>query len=112
MERASRRPWLQFSLRTLLIAMLMVASFFGGRISLQRELNELRAVKLDLLRAKEAAAEAERAVLNQWLLDQAQAQLNRSADNVRTSSTEALDQASPKLPLPKAFVADTPTSGN
>jgi hypothetical protein len=93
MKETTRQPWLQFSLRTLLIVMLMVASFFGGRVSLQRELNHLRAVELDLLRAKEAAAAAEREVLNQWLVDQAQARLNASTRNASVTSTEVLEQA-------------------
>jgi hypothetical protein len=57
----SRRPWLQFSLRTLLFAMLAVAAFFAGRMSLRPELERAEAVQLEALRAHArplAAAEA------------------------------------------------------
>ena len=41
----SRRRWTQFSLRGLLILMLVVASFLAGRVSVQRELKRLKAAE-------------------------------------------------------------------
>ena len=40
--KRSRRRWTQFSLRTLLIITLVVASFLAGRLSVQRELERAR----------------------------------------------------------------------
>ena len=60
MERRSRRPWLQFSLRSLLLLMLVTASFFAGRMSLKRELERVRAVEAEARRARETALQAER----------------------------------------------------
>ena len=61
MKPASRRPWLQFSLRSLLLVMLAVASFFAGRMSLRRELDRARAVEAEARRAQQAAMQAEKA---------------------------------------------------
>jgi hypothetical protein len=40
METKSRRRWLQFSLKGLLILTLVVASFFGGRASMQTKVKD------------------------------------------------------------------------
>jgi hypothetical protein len=40
METEHRRRWFQFTLRGLLILTLLVASFFGGRASMQRKVYE------------------------------------------------------------------------
>jgi hypothetical protein len=99
---SSRRPWLQFSLRSLLLAMLVTAAFFGGRMSLQDELNRLRLIELENRRALEAARAAERAVLHQMLVDQVQAGLRTSAQNDLSRG----DRAQTGLPLPKILVED------
>jgi hypothetical protein len=39
---SNRRRWLQFSLRTLLVAMLVAAAYFGGRTPALRELQATR----------------------------------------------------------------------
>jgi hypothetical protein len=61
MKQTTRRPWLQFSLRSLLFLTLVVASFFAGRMSLQRELNRTRALEAQMQRVQAAlAAETEK----------------------------------------------------
>lgn len=50
-----RRRWTQFSLRSSLILMLVVASFLAGRVSVQRELTRVKA--------------AEREAVNQCLVE-------------------------------------------
>ncbi|MDB4516277.1 hypothetical protein N9089_01615 [Crocinitomicaceae bacterium] len=45
--RRLRRRWTQFSLRSLLILTLVVASFLAGRLSLQRELERARVAERD-----------------------------------------------------------------
>ena len=44
----SRCRWLQFSLRSLLAIMLIVAAFLAGRISVQPELERLRTAVLEV----------------------------------------------------------------
>lgn len=45
----SRRRWTQFSLRTLLTIMLVVAAFLAGRVSVRPELERLRAAELEAI---------------------------------------------------------------
>ena len=64
-ERVSRskRHWAQFSLRTLLTVMLVVAAFLGGRMSVQPELERLRAAEEEAIKKREMERVArERAV--------------------------------------------------
>jgi len=42
-----RSVWTQFSLRTLLTVMLIVATFFAGKVSVRRELERLKAAELE-----------------------------------------------------------------
>jgi hypothetical protein len=57
-KQPSRRPCLQFSLRSLLLVMLVTAAFFGGRMSLRPELERMRLVEVETRRAQEAALQA------------------------------------------------------
>ncbi len=43
----ARRRWLQFSLRTLFVLMLVVAAFFGGRDSMRPAIEAERAKSAD-----------------------------------------------------------------
>ena len=63
--KRSRSRWTQFSLRTLLIITLVVASFLAGRLSVQRELERARVAEreaagqylLERIRRQEAMGE-------------------------------------------------------
>lgn len=63
----SRGRWMQFSLRTLLTLMLVVAAFLAGRMPVQRELERLRAIEKDAIKQREmelkARREAEKALM-------------------------------------------------
>jgi Tfp pilus assembly protein PilN len=71
-SKQSNRRSLQFSLRTLLVAMLVVAAYFGGRIPVHRELEAARqrmsaiekqaAAALDRAKAAQQHAEMQRLV--------------------------------------------------
>ena len=86
-----RRRWLQFSLRTLFVLMLVVAAFFGGRESMrpviqaerakavrERDLAE-RERALSLAAAAQAEAARQVALLREMTL--------RSVDGKRSSAT-------------------------
>ncbi len=65
-DSRSKRRWTQFSLRTLLTIMLVVAAFLGGRMSVQPELERLRAAEKEAIKKREmehvAREEAEEAL--------------------------------------------------
>ena len=76
-ELPQKRRWLQFSLRTLLIVMLVVAAYFGGRMPVLRE---LEATKQRMVDAEKRAADA----TQQALLDRELAEIQRAvAENHR-----------------------------
>jgi F0F1-type ATP synthase membrane subunit b/b' len=55
-----RRRWFQFSLRTLLVVMLVVAAFFGGRESMRPTIRaEMQRAEMARTEALRAQAEAE-----------------------------------------------------
>jgi hypothetical protein len=93
MKQESRRGWLQFSLRSLLLVMLMVSCFFAGRMSLQRQLNQARAVEAEALRAQEAAMQAEQIARYQADLARAQADFDKA---ILDGSTQQLVEDSPE----------------
>ena len=76
MKPTARRPWMQFSLRSLLVLMLVVAAFFAGRMSLQQELTRARELEAKVESVQAAlAAEKEgsyRGVIAriQWALEE------------------------------------------
>ena len=74
MKPTACRPWMQFSLRSLLVLMLVVAAFFAGRMSLQQELTRARALEAKVERVQAAlAAENDSGAIAriQWALDEA-----------------------------------------
>lgn len=80
MLEARPRRWLQFSLRTLFIAMLVVAAFFGGRESMRP------AIRVERLKAERARADA--------MLQQAAALMERDRALIaERHSRLVLDQA-------------------
>jgi Tfp pilus assembly protein PilN len=85
------RRSLQFSLRTLLVAMLVVAAYFGGRIPVLREL-EVTRQQMNAVE-KEAAAALYRAKVAQQ-----QAEMQRLVAEERRALAEHQMQA-PKAPL-------------
>ena len=82
----SRRRWFQFSLRTLLVAMLVVAAYFGGRIPVLRDLETMKE-KMNALE-KQAAVSARRAEMAQQ-----QAELQRLIAQERLAVAENRMQA-------------------
>lgn len=80
------RRWLQFSLRTLFVLMLVVAAFFGGRESMRRAFEAERAKA----RAMHKLAEVERAerirAVEERLQYQMQAQMHEAMLRLRTDS--------------------------
>jgi hypothetical protein len=91
MEKPSRRPWLQFSLRSLLLLMLIVASFFAGRMSLKRELDRARAVEEEARKAHAAAVQSENAARYMAELVRAEAAFDQAmrAETSKETPSEA-----------------------
>jgi hypothetical protein len=59
MNKFARLRWRQFSLRSLLILMLVIASYFAGRMAPQRELERAQAEAAQARSAEERALQAE-----------------------------------------------------
>jgi hypothetical protein len=100
MNHPNRRPWLQFSLRSLLLVMLVVASFFAGRMSLRPEVERIRALELEARRAHQAALEAaERALL-------AEMQARYQTELARAASRLGQESAEPATEMPRQSEPD------
>jgi hypothetical protein len=90
--KSNSRRWLQFSLRSLLLAFLLVAVFFGGRESGQRLLKaERERAEAELRKSEFAKAQAERASRQarmahlQLKLSQAELDLRKARARFRTA---------------------------
>jgi hypothetical protein len=60
----SKRRWTQFSLRTLLTIMLVVAAFLAGRMSVQPELEMLKAAEKEAIKKREMERVAREKAVN------------------------------------------------
>ena len=87
-EKKRKRRWMQFSLRTLLTLMLVVAAFFAGRMPVQRELERLEGAVEEAKKHQERAMKAEQvAVEARYLAERerkrAEEERNRAAEAIR-----------------------------
>ncbi len=90
MTKRVQRPWLQFSLRSLLILMLVTASYFAGRMAPQRELEQARAMAVQAQLVSEQAMMAERDARHQLLIaEQARQTAEASMFQERKPAAEA-----------------------
>jgi len=109
-ESKSSRRWMQFSLRSLLTIMLVVAAFLAGRMPVQRELERLRAIEKDAIKQREmelvAREQAEKALMQaERALRMAEQQRELAADATRRLEEEAVRQENDSVssrPTPKA----------
>jgi hypothetical protein len=86
MKQATRRPWLQFSVRSLLILMLAVGCFFAGRMSQRHEVERARKMELEAQRAHAAA----QAAVDEALMARAEALYQANIAQAQTQLREAL----------------------
>jgi hypothetical protein len=80
---ATRRRWFQFNLRTLLVIVLVVAAYFGGRIPVLRQ---LEATKQKMSAVEKKAQEA----MMQALVEREKAEAQRLAAEYQLQATKAL----------------------
>ena len=91
MSQSIQRRWLQFSLRTLFVLMLLVAAFFGGRESMKP------VIRAERLKAEQAQAEAimarAAAVMDSELARIFEKQSQRSIEPSKATSQDAASQS-------------------